>query len=342
MTPEWLTTALRQGGLERLVVDTVGHERVGTGQMASCFRLDVRYSNGDGPASLVVKLPSPVADARAAAASTYRTEVSFYRDLAPTLTIDVPRCYFADFAEDGARFVLLLENLAPAAQGDQIAGCSVEQARAAVTNLGGLHGPRWCDASLREVSWLAPLGLDNAAGTAAVLQQMVAPFVERFEIAEADAGVLRTFAAHAAEWLSGRRERFGPVHGDYRLDNLMFATPQGGRPCSAVDWQLVSLGLPARDLGFFLSTGLEPDELEDAEADLVGAYHDALLGHGVPDYGIEQCRDDYYYAMFQAPLITVLGAMFAPATERGDEMFRVMSRRCCEAIRRAGALDMLP
>jgi aminoglycoside phosphotransferase (APT) family kinase protein len=131
------------------------------------------------------------------------------------------------------------------------------------------------------------------------------------------------------------------VHGDYRLDNLLFATTAGGPPCTAVDWQLVAIGLPARDLGYFLGTGLKVDERVDHERDLVRAYHDALAGRGVEGYPFEQCWDDYRYGLFQGPLITVLGAMYATRTDRGDEMFVAMTERSTAAIRETGALELL-
>ena len=153
--------------------------------------------------------------------------------------------------------------------------------------------------------------------------------------------VLRAFAPHVAQWLLGRRDCFGLVHGDYRLDNLLFATAAGGPPCTAVDWQLVAVGLPARDLGFFVGTGLPREERARHERALVAAYHDALLGHGVGGYTPEQCWDDYRCGLFQGPLITVLGAMYATRTERGDEMFVAMTERCCAAIRESDALALL-
>ena len=157
---------------------------------------------------------------------------------------------------------------------------------------------------------------------------VVEPFIERFHTARDDADVLRAFAPLAGHWMLGRPDRFGLVHGDYRLDNLLFATAAGGPPCTAVDWQLVAVGLPARDIGFFLGTGLPREERARHERGLVAAYHDALVGHGVDDYSFEQCWDDYRYGLFQGPLITVLGAMYATHTERGDDMFIAMTERC--------------
>ena len=71
------------------------------------------------------------------------------------------------------------------------------------------------------------------------------------------------------------------------------------------------------------------------------AYHDALAGYGVEGYPFEQCWNDYRYGLFQGPLISVLGAMYATRTDRGDEMFVAMTERSTAAIRETGALELL-
>ena len=340
LTPAWLTGALRSGGLD-VTVSGVSHAPVGTGQMSTCYRLALQYATGAGPPSIVAKLPSADPQVREGGATTYATEVRFYRDVAAHRGRPRAECYCAVASDHGRRFVLLLEDMWPAEQGDQIGGCSADQADAAVRNLAGLHGPRWCDESLRAIPGLAPFGAEAAEAMGIGFAMVVEPFIERYGTPEDDAAVLRTFAPRVAPWMSGRADRFGLVHGDYRLDNLLFATNAGGPPCTAVDWQLVAVGLPARDLGFFIGTGLTTEQRAASEQGLVRAYHDALLGHGARGYSLEQCWDDYRYGLFQGPLITVLGAMYATRTDRGDAMFVKMTERSSAAIRESGAIELL-
>lgn len=324
VTPAWLTEVL---GRE---VRDLEVTRIGTGQIGACYRL--RFN---GSESLLVKLPPPNLAEREMMAGAYRGEVRFYQQVASTVAVRTPYCHHAEI-DDSGDFVLLMEDLAPAVPGDQIAGCSVEQARAAVVNLAGLHGPRWSDSTLLEVDTLTLNGPDEIA----LLLEMYGPTTELFLdalgdlVSAEDTATLRACVPAIEPWLLARAERFGLVHGDYRLDNLLF-----GDDVAAVDWQTLSLALPARDLAYFVATSLSLEDRREHERDLVAAYHSALVQHGVGDYPLELCWDDYVFAMLQVPLVATFGCAYSTnRTERGDRMFAVMVERGCAAIRELGTL----
>ncbi|HEU5149317.1 MAG TPA: aminoglycoside phosphotransferase family protein [Iamia sp.] len=335
ITPERLTAVLREEGHD-VTVTALDVAPVGTGQMGTSYRLTPTYT-GDAaglPATLVAKVPGGDPASRATATGAYRTEVRFYQRLATTVAVRTPGCLHASCTDDGTDFLLLLEDLAPAMQGDQLAGCGRAEAEAAARNLAGLHGPRWCDPTLSDPdgAGLAVVDADQAGLLAAVLGPMTDVFVDRMgeRLAPEDRDVLQQVPGVAGSWLLGRPERFAPVHGDYRLDNLMFGADG---TVTAVDWQTVSLGLPARDLAFLCATSLTVADRRTHEDAVVAAYHEALRGHGVAGHSLEECRDDYRYALLQAPLIIVLGCAVAAPTERGDAMFAVMAARACAALR---------
>lgn len=316
---------------------------VGTGQMGTCVRAAWTASDGDVQSALV-KLPAADPAARALVAGAYATEVRFYTELAPTLAVRVPRCHHAAVGEEG-RFTLVLEDLAPRVQGDQIAGCTAAQARAAAINLAGLHGPRWCDPSLDAVEGLGAATADDAA----MLAELYGPTTDLFLdaighlLTPEDAATVRACGEVIAAWSLARPGRFALVHGDYRLDNLLFAPPE--RPdldVVAVDWQTVSRGLPARDLAYLLGTGLEPALRASVERDIVEAYRAALGAHGVDldVYTAEEAWEDYRLAMLQGPLVTVFGCAYGTRTERGDRMFAAMASRSATAIRALGSLEL--
>jgi hypothetical protein len=90
-----------------------------------------------------------------------------------------------------------------------------------------------------------------------------------------------------------------------------------------------------------VSTSLVPELRRDADRDLIATYSSALAIAGVSTADRAELWEDYIYGLFQAPLISVLGAMTSVPTDRGDEMFRVMTSRACAAIRDLDALDLI-
>jgi hypothetical protein len=343
LTPAWFTAALAPVA-PGVTVHSVELERIGTGQMGESYRarLDHGLPPDVLPDTVVVKLPVADPAARALVAGVYRCEVAFYTELATELAVRTPHCWYAASSEDGTAFVLVLEDLHPAEQGDQLAGCTVAQARSAVRNLAGLHAPRWCDPTLTELETLTLVDDAGAALLHDITGLAVEQFAEHFAgaVHDDDLATLRAVTEVVDRWVLGRPERFGLLHGDYRLDNLLF---HGGDDpqVAAVDWQTLALGLPARDLAFFLGTGLEAEHRRVHEQDLVATYHDELCRQGVVDYPAHTCFEDYRFGMLQGPLITVLGAAYGTRTDRGDAMFVTMIRRSCQAVRDLGSLDLV-
>ena len=342
VTPRWLSEVLGVDGRQVSVTDAV-LTPIGTGQTGATYRIGVRYGTpAPGlPDSFVVKLSAQEAAVRDRVALSYRSEHAFYTEVADTLAVPLPRCYHCAISDDGTRFVLLLADMAPARQGDQIRGCSPAEARLAVTALAGLHGPRWCDPD-----WLGFTGTvmpkadePTARGLGEITIMAAGSTVEKLgdRMTPADRETVLKSAERIADWLLAAPERFSLLHGDYRLDNLLFDPTRSA--VTVVDWQTLAVGLPARDLAYFVATSLHPDERAAAERALVQNYHLALTGYGVGDYDAETCWQDYRSGMLQVPLITTLGFAFSATTERGDEMFLTMLRRGSRAIRDLGTLD---
>lgn len=342
VTAQWLTEVLSRPDAP-VVVDAVEVTPIGTGQTGATYRIATRYrsSPADLPGSFVVKLPAQDHAVRERVALSYRSEHAFYTTVADTVAAPVPRCYYCALADDGAEFALLLADMAPAQQGDQIRGCTPADAELAATALAGLHGPRWCDPA-----WLSFAGTvmpkpdeAGARGLGDITRLAATTTIEKLgtRMTEADRATVLESADLIADWLLGSPDRFSILHGDYRADNLLF----GAGRVAVVDWQTLGVGLPARDLAYFLGTSLAPDERAEHERTLVGAYHRALGGFGVEDYGAETCWDDYRFGMLQIPLITTLGFAFSAATERGDDMVLAMLGRGSRAIRELETLDLV-
>jgi aminoglycoside/choline kinase family phosphotransferase len=200
------------------------------------------------PATLVAKIAGGTAEARQRLHVGFEKEVGFYSTLAATLDVRTPHCWYAALADDHLGFTLLLDDLAPARPGVQADGCSAAQAADAVRNLAGLHAPRWNDASLRDLSFLTPTDAAGAAFLGEILAQATDEFVGRYtdRLDPADVVTLRDAAGAIAAWALARPRPFAVVHGDYRLDNLMF--PPSGEGVAVLDWQTVTVGPPLRDV----------------------------------------------------------------------------------------------
>jgi Phosphotransferase enzyme family len=343
VTPEWLTHVLRHAGVIDAATKVSSFEAssIGTGQVGANVRYALSYDRAGpkAPATVVCKFSSrdEASAAAGVAALTYETEVAFYRDLAHTVDISRPHCHFAEVRPGTADVVLVMEDIAPAEQGDQIAGCTVQQASLAVEEAARLHGPRWGDPTLAEFTWL-DRG-DTSAGIAAMLSTIWDGFVERYR-ATLDPVTLEAgpqVAALAPDLLAGGSSPRTPVHGDYRLDNMLFTASGEDRPLTVVDWQTVRLGVGPSDVAYFLGSAFEPERRRSFERDLLIRYHRALVeDYGVSGYPFDRCWRDYVRSSYGSLLMAVFASMAVGRTDRGDAMFMAMANR---SARMAADLD---
>ncbi len=137
VTTAWLSAALSAGG-EPVQVTDVDVVPVGTGQTGATYRIAATYAaNPAGlPDTFVIKLPVQDDAVKGGVTLGYLSEVAFYARVADKMAVPTPRCFYSDIANEGADFALLLEDMSPAVQGDQIVGATAEQAQLAVTGAG--------------------------------------------------------------------------------------------------------------------------------------------------------------------------------------------------------------
>ncbi len=328
VTPEWLAAALASAGIDGRV-DAVEVRPIGTGQMSGTFAVTV---TGIGvPERLVLKLASENEATRVGGKVGYRAEVGFYADLASSLRIRVPRCYLAVAADEFTRFTLLLEDVSPAAQGDQIAGASAEVITTAAVNLAGLHASTWCDDRL----WSRPWAVAYDEARVRHLSDLyvrsstvfAAHFAGRLDAAWLD--TLQSLGGEISAFLASSNGRFSAIHGDYRLDNLLIGADD---EVIAVDWQTLAVGRPGRDLAYLITTSLSVDDRRTSESAIIAAYHAALCAGGVSDCSLDDCLNEYVFGLLHAVFIIVVGAAMSDATDRGDRMFIAMTERVMAAI----------
>jgi hypothetical protein len=344
VTPEWLSGALAGRGTPAEVSD-VEVVAIGTGQTGATYRVTARYATdpGDLPQTFVIKLPAQDDTVRDRVVIGYRSECAFYSSVADRVQVPTPQCFYCEITVDAMDYALLLADQAPALQGDQLAGCGEAEARLAVTALAGLHAPSWCDPVWLDFPGIAFARPDEAGanGMGEVAKMSADITLEKLgdRMSSEDRETFGAAMGLVAPWLLAEYDRFALLHGDYRLDNMLF-DPDRTR-VSVVDWQTLGVGLPARDLAYFTATSLNAQLRASIEEELVADYHRALSRSGVTDYDRETCWRDYRLGVLQAPLISALGFAFAAATERGDDMVLAMLSRGCRAIRELGTLELI-
>ena len=340
LSADWLTAVLGHGTVADFTI-----ERIGTGQMSECYRITLTYADDSAsvPGSVVLKVAATDPNSRQTgrALGLYEREVRFYTDIAPGLSGPVAPCYHAAYDPESGAFDLLLGDAAPAVVGDEVRGATVEQAALALAEIGEVHGALLGDTALADASWLHRESPLNQA----LVAQLWAGFSERYrdDIAPTHRVVCERLVAAfdaylAAEATEDRVQ--GLIHGDYRLDNMLFGQSGADRPLTVVDWQTVTWGPAFTDVAYFLGCALPVEARRDHYDALLRAYHQALGAQ--PPVDLDTVRNGVRRQSFFGVMMAIVSSMLVERTERGDQMFMTMLQRHCEHVLDTDALAVLP
>lgn len=355
VTPDWLTAALGGALAPGSRVHSFESTRIGEGSgfLGELARMKLAYEGEPGPgapASVIVKLPTQVPEARGMAAvlGFYEREVGFYRDIGAAVGVRTPKPYYAHFEPAQSDFALVLEDVSTAQVGDQLASCSLEQAKLAVTTLGQLHGKWWQSPQLTQHAWLPSRGHSFYQvlkfGFVQNLPQFAENWAQRF-----DPAVLRCaegLAAKYDDYLDSLFERpLTLVHSDFRLDNLMFGEPGSDDACVVLDWQLCQASIGSLDLQYFISSNLRKDAIAKHTDELLDTYYEALRGAGVTDYPIQELRDDYARTSLMLGFYIVTGSSAVDPNnydQRGHDLIELLYGSLGDSMVRYEAERFLP
>lgn len=330
LTAAWLSDAL-ETPVESFEATPIG---VGVGMMG---RLVQVRTDGTEPRSVVAKFPTADDGARTNVAGPlrlYQREAQFYRDLAPTVPVGTPAVHAAEFDEASGDFVLLLEDLSTLRSADQIAGCSVEDARIVIDQIADHHAHYSDPTRLDAIGWMPEL--DDPVMQAVVngmAKQALPGFYDVF--GDGLGPELRTFFDRlpetAVEFMGGTEEGTTTLaHVDLRLDNIFFGGDD--RPMVLIDWQLSSKAGFAYDVAYFLSQSMDTDLRRRHEAELVERYLSRLDAHGVAvdraGFAIDYRRTVAFCAIYP---VNVAGSV-EMANDRAVELVHMLYDRAMAAI----------
>ncbi len=322
--------------------------RIGEGQVGMNLRYALQSSDDSVPSSVVVKMCSPDATSRATgvALRNYEREVLFYQQLVDSIDVRSPHCYFADWHPEGGDIAIVLEDMAPCEQGDQIRGCNLAEAQLAVDQLVRMQGPRWNDQTLFDVDWLQRRGPDEENQVIGMFSLLKPGFLAvysdaiRRDLGQEGLAYLEAIEQKLPLFFAAQDQPFTITHGDFRLDNLLYASESGGEACAVVDWQTPGHGNGLADLAYFIGAGLLPDDRRAHEWSLVDQYIEGIVSYG-HSVDAEWAKNHYRRGALAGVIMAVVASQIVGRTERGDLMFEKMATRHLLQAMENGALDLM-
>ena len=340
MSAEWLSGALGSE-VPEVRVETIG---VGSGFAGSIYRIHLTQN----PTSAEVTLPSTIIWKTVSThASThqlltqlgvYQSEVDFYTRLAIRAPI-APQAYYSEFDDESGSACLLLEDLSSMEAGDQIEGCTLEQARKVVTALADLHADFWEGRRSDE-----PLGVrtfDNRASTSRRMHG------DSWARVRESTMTIPPGLSHAADLVQPRiadiRDRLAAapttlLHGDLRADNAFFVADG----FKLVDWQAVREGRGAYDLAYFISTSLSEETAHRHQEELLTLYLETLASKGVDGYDMSECLTDFRWALLDVvTFVGMIGAALDFSEGRGLQLANLVMSRLWASLEANCAVDLL-
>ena len=289
ISPQWLGAALQAGfpGARVAEIEVVSRHEVTNAHA----RLRITYDEAAGaPERVFCKLLPNNPPRRTLVAGTGMgpREARFYAELAPSLGMLVPTPFVTAWNSDGG-FVLLLEDLVTSKceVSDGTWGMPPGAAAGALEDLAALH-VRFEDPAVRaaQAPWVT-VSKPSLSYAGALLREGIDRHADRLNAAYVEIGEL--YLAHheqlQAIWHAGPHTI---IHGDPHVGNLYLS---GGR-VGFLDWGIINVNTPMRDVSYFLTMGLSVDDRRAHERDLLRHYLAAHAASG----GSEITFDDAWMA----------------------------------------------
>lgn len=345
----WLTSALKEKGLLKSKVLNVDIESIGAGigLMSELGRLTIKYADAEIlPSNIVAKCAAQNENRDIARIlDYYHREANFYDNLSKDCPLTVPKSYFTAVDSETYDCVFLMEDLGDHALGDQLEGCTREQAEHSIERVADMHGKWWN--KLEEYPWAYDSVCDDELIKLGdwIYKPGLEPTIENFSdcISSDMQRVMRAVGAHyqqVFQKLSGSHRTF--IHGDYRLDNIVYRSVNGKIDSTVLDWQLSGLAPSMWDIAYFMCQSLKADLCREIERDLIRLYHDRLLAAGVENYSHEECWNDYrIWILFCLIYPVAVCGTLDLANDRGNQLATVMLERNVSAVDALGCEEFL-
>lgn len=354
LTESWLSDAFRSAG----VLDTNGavtsfvSTSIGEGVSMVCqvVRVDIAYaeSGGSGPNSVVMKFVHDNDANRSVGLGLrlYEREAAFYNDVVCDVAVSMPVCYFAAFDSAVGASLIVLEDLADCSSVDQVKGASPSDVCQIMDALAPLHAAYWGG-----VNRSFPIAAAKVDGDWCEDYSRIVDGTWENCLVQFGSFIPKKVVAALPRYVSSFRQlhramgkgRLTLVHGDPRLDNVMFRRKREMVGAVLLDWQTLMITNPVHDLALLLSMSVSSTVRRKHEVALVRHYHTRLLEHGVVDYDFDACLADYNVALLYVMSVAlVIGGAYDPANQRGKRLAESVLRRACTAVLDRNLLQLIP
>ena len=348
VTTAWLTQSLRLGGLlsqsSSVSAVEIAPLAAGYGQTSDTVRLILTLTSPleeihPGVISVIAKFATPDDVRRTASANSglYRREIDFYRMLAPQIRTRVPAHYYSQIDSAGEYFVLILEDLSDFVSGDDVVGCSVAQAELGVRAMAAIHGA-FLDG--RGNAQIEKLTLPPIKVFADGWDRMAENFGDNIpaEISDCREAFLNKIEALDAYMTSGRTT---VLHGDFKLDNLMFDEIDDPHEIVVLDWQNPRLGRGIHDFAYLLTHSMNTEIRRKNEHSLLNLYA-TCMQQVDPHYSAAVAAEEYRHAMLYLWIYVIfISGVNLNSNVRARRRKTNMISRASSAILDWQALDLL-
>ena len=222
-------------------------------------------------------------------------EACFFRDLAPSLSLNIPKPYGTEIAPDASSGIVIYEdlNLRPVTFGNQDTPVSPERMDDILAMLARLHAPHWRSPTLGQWDWLVPGGIIH---TNNVTDQFIgfwdyATGRPRFDAIPGSLRDKDRIAAAIHQLVSD--DAANPicvVHGDPHVGNQFYESD--GTP-GLLDWASVMQGHWAWDVSYAIISSQAVEQRRACQKEQLARYLGQLAALGVSPPDFEDAWHDY-------------------------------------------------
>lgn len=327
------------------LVTTVRTAPFGEGTGRSTAQVKIAYNVASpAPPTVIAKFhpPSPELGAKAERFGYFPREVAAYNLLGSRPPVRIPQVYLAQTNKEGTKLNLVLEDLSARCRlGSQVDGCSIADAHAVIEQLAGLHRKFLNAKDLETITWgierwFDASHLEDSYSTGAAI------FRAEFgsQLTKAELNIIDEFKALVGVWWRKQGDYRTLLHGDARVDNILFEESGDTPTAYLVDWQLARLGDPQIDVAYFLTGSLSPQDRRACERDLIRR-HAGVIREKEPGYADEVAMNSYRLNAVAGLLYTVGAANKLSINPSMAALLLALAKRNCAAVEDWNSLNAL-